>query len=174
MLSVLGATVVFSLEGQWRLRDEHRSLILVNTELVNKSKNDFVGSTTSRDEKIASSISSPLLRLSMKLEGSVPSYPEKEDSKLQHFRTENIWLCTGPAEFLWCHDPPLPTDALKEPLSPISLALEVIYFTLFIKGAISLVKSFCQHPLTWKKGNPYSPSVKPGKDRLMVWDRTSL
>lgn len=73
VLTALGATVAWLQCGKGKLKNENKSLILANTELINKSNHVSASSGVSRHEKIANSAPRHVLSFAMELGCKIPS-----------------------------------------------------------------------------------------------------
>lgn len=131
---------------QEKLRNEDKTLILVNEKLVIKSNMVPVSSSATRHEKNANSSHRHLLGFTMETECKITSWVKKEVSELETFSAESIRLWTGCAEVVRSHDIPLSTEIMIKPLSLFSIASRGSYLIPSVKGIEIELKLLCQCP----------------------------
>lgn len=95
ILAGLTPTVTFLQESEHQSMEENKSFILVQAELVNKSRQAPHFTRPDRREKVATSVPIHFLGLAVHVDDIVPYLGEREGSELQIFQTMMIYC--GPA-----------------------------------------------------------------------------
>lgn len=85
MITTLNSIFICLQQSAQKLITENKSLIVINTELVNQSKHAPYGIPLDRNEKIATSLPRPLLGLAVEVNNNVSSWIEGNVSELQQF-----------------------------------------------------------------------------------------
>lgn len=101
---------------------ENKSSILVDLELVKKSKEASHDTSPAKYDKIATSVPLHILVLVVQFNNSIPSKFEQKVSELKHFSDRYARLGTGQAEILLSEGVGKDDSAIVVPFSILSAA----------------------------------------------------